>query len=107
MITDTPTSWPRADFSRIPFSIYHDPALYDLEQEKIFKGPVWNYLGLEVEIPNPGDFITTSVGQTSVLVNRDRDGKVHAFVNRCKHRGATLSRETCGNVKTHTCIYHQ
>src|SRR5262245_46266712 len=99
--------WPADDCSRVPFAAYHDPAIYEEEQARIFRGPTWNYLALEAEIPNPGDFLTTYVGDTPVLVTRARDGAVRAFVNRCAHRGALLRREACGNAKTHACIYHQ
>ncbi|HEX4328935.1 MAG TPA: Rieske 2Fe-2S domain-containing protein [Burkholderiales bacterium] len=105
---DTQTiSWPAKDLSRIPFAMYHSPEAYAQEQERIFRGPTWNYLGLEAELPNAGDFITTVIGDTPILVSRDEQGKVHALVNRCKHRGAVLRREVCGNAKDHSCIYHQ
>jgi nitrite reductase/ring-hydroxylating ferredoxin subunit len=107
MNTDTPITWPSSDFSRIPFAIYHDRALYEMEQERIFKGPVWNYLALEAELPKPGDFVTVRVGDTPVLVNRSQNGTIHAFINRCMHRGAELRREPCGNALLHTCVYHQ
>jgi anthranilate 1,2-dioxygenase large subunit len=106
-VTTSTIFWPAKDFSRVPFSIYHDEDNYKREQEQIFRGPTWNYLGLEAELPNPGDYITTLVGETPIIVSRDAEGQVHAFVNRCKHRGATLRREACGNAKSHTCIYHQ
>jgi len=99
--------WPRDDYSRVPFRLYHDPEIYEQEQQRIFRGPTWNYLGLDVEIPNPGDFQTTFVGDTSVVVNRDGDGRVHAFVNRCAHRGGMVRRETRGNATDHTCAYHR
>ena len=66
--------WPRTDYSRVPYWLYHDPKVYELEQERIFKGPTWSLLGLEAEIPNTGDFRTTMVGETPVIVNRARDG---------------------------------
>lgn len=98
--------WPKADCTRIPYGMYRDPDVYTLEQEKIFQGPVWNYLALEAEIPNVGDFRTIEVGDIPVIVNRARDGKVHAFVNRCAHRGATVQRLIHGNAKAHVCCYH-
>ena len=52
---EAPFTWPVADTSRVPYRVYTDPALYALEQERLFQGPVWNFLGLDVEIPNPGD----------------------------------------------------
>lgn len=99
-------NWPRTDYSRVPYSIYHDPEIYQLEQEKIFRGRCWNVLCLEAEIPNPGDFRVCHVGDTPVVVNRDDDGELYAFVNRCAHRGAEIVREPWGTAKEHTCIYH-
>ena len=100
-------SWPAADLSRIPFAVYHDPAIYEEEQDRIFRGPTWNYLALEAELPNAGDFLTTKVGETPVVVNRDADGALHAFINRCMHRGMLLCRERQGNSANHICPYHQ
>src|SRR5215510_13391858 len=99
--------WPRNDYSRVPFRLYHDESVYALEMERIFRGPVWNYLALEAELPNPGDYRTTWVGDSPVVVNRAQDGTVHAFVNRCAHRGAQIVRRTHGNAKEHVCIYHR
>jgi len=99
--------WPRADFSRVPYAVYSDPAIYEQEQQAIFRGPTWSYLGLEAEIPAIGDYRTTFVGDTPIVVNRAADGRPHAFVNRCAHRGATVRRENHGNAKDHICCYHQ
>lgn len=100
-------SWPRADATRVPFEIYTRQDIYDREQELIFRGPSWNYLALEAEIPRPHDFKTSFVGDTPVVVSRADDGSLHAFVNRCAHRGATVQRQPCGNAKEHRCVYHQ
>ena len=99
--------WPRDDFSRVPFRFYHDEPLYREELERIFRGPTWSYLCLEAEIPNPGDFRTTLVGETPVVVTRKDDGEVAAFVNRCAHRGAIVRREAFGNASEHICVYHR
>ncbi len=103
----TAAIWPALDYSRVPYPLYHDALIYEREQQQIFQGPTWNFLGLEAEIPNPGDFRTTYVGETPVVVDRDEAGNVKAFVNRCAHRGALVRREAAGNAKNHTCIYHQ
>ena len=99
--------WPSTDPSRVPFGVYTDPAIFAAEEERIFHGPVWHYLGLEAELPKPGDFVTTYVGTTPVVLNRTRDGRFAAFVNRCAHRGAMVVRHRRGNCSAHVCIYHQ
>ena len=101
------TIWPALDYSRVPYRLYHDREVYDREQERVFRGRVWNYLALAAEIPRPGDFRATYIGDTPVIVNRTGDGAVHAFVNRCAHRGALVRRELAGNATEHICIYHQ
>ena len=99
--------WPRPDFSRTPSAVFRDRDVYLREQERIFCGPVWCYLALEAEIPHPGDFKTCFVGDRPVVVSRAADGSLHAFVNRCSHRGTTVIREERGNRMSHTCVYHQ
>jgi anthranilate 1,2-dioxygenase large subunit len=103
----TAAVWPALDYSRVPYRLYHDAELHAREQQRIFGGPVWSFLGLEAEIPNPGDFRATYVGETPIIVNRDETGAVKAFVNRCAHRGAMVRRELSGNAANHICIYHQ
>ena len=103
----TEINWPRNDYSRIPFWLHHDEQLYAIEMERIFRGPTWNYLCLEAEIPNPGDYRTTWVGDTPVIVSRDQAGALHAFVNRCSHRGAMIVRELRGNAERLVCLYHR
>jgi anthranilate 1,2-dioxygenase large subunit len=103
----TAAIWPALDYSRVPYRLYHDAALYAREQERIFGGPVWSFLGLEAEVPKPGDFRASYVGEMPIIFNRDETGAVRAFVNRCAHRGALVRRELCGNAADHICIYHQ
>ncbi len=99
--------WPPQGVTRVPYQVFVDPAIYAQEQEQIFRGPVWNYVGLETELPTPGDYKATFVGDTPVVVSRDKDGSLHAFVNRCAHRGALVCREMRGNRASHVCVYHQ
>jgi anthranilate 1,2-dioxygenase large subunit len=104
---NAPRRWPAADFSRVPYAVYVDPEIYREEQARIFRGPVWCYLGLEAELPEPGSFLTSHVGDTPVIVARNRAGEVHAFVNRCAHRGATVCRLPRGQAMQFLCVYHQ
>src|SRR6516225_9213497 len=98
--------WPREGVTRVPYWIFQDRAIYAAEQKRIFQGPSWNYLCLSVEVKNTGDFITTFVGDTPVIVVRDADGELYAFENRCAHRGALIALEQRGNTKAFTCVYH-
>ena len=98
--------WPAADFSRVPFAVYTSQEVYEREQERLFHGPSWLYLGLKAEVPNPGDFITTYAGDTPVVVCRAEDYTIHAFINRCAHRGSLVVREREGNSKEFMCVYH-
>src|SRR5262249_59999692 len=79
-------NFPRPDYSRIPYWLYRDEEIYRLEQERIFKGPTWSFVGLEAEIPNPGDFRTNYIGETPIIVNRALDETLHIIVNRCAHK---------------------
>ncbi|HEY4375279.1 MAG TPA: Rieske 2Fe-2S domain-containing protein [Burkholderiales bacterium] len=98
--------WPAEGLSRVPYWIYEDEAIYRREQTRIFQGPTWNLLCLEADLPDPQDYITTYVGETPVVVARDREGNIHAFENRCAHRGALIELEDRGNTSSFTCVYH-
>jgi anthranilate 1,2-dioxygenase large subunit len=92
--------------NRVPYWVFSDPSVYEAEQAKLFRGATWNYLCLDVEIPNPGDYVATFVGITPVIVVRDTDGQIYSFENRCSHRGALLALDDRGSVRDFTCVYH-
>ncbi|NML46378.1 Rieske 2Fe-2S domain-containing protein [Ramlibacter sp. G-1-2-2] len=101
--------WSGAGSSRVPFWAYTDPQLYSQELQKIFYGPHWCYVGLEVEVPNPGDFRLTYVGERQVIMVRDRFGDqgIRVVENRCAHRGVRFCQQPHGNARSWTCPYHQ
>jgi len=99
--------WPEDGLTRVPDWVYTSQAVYDREVERIFHGPNWNYVALEAELPNPGDFKRSFLGPTPIVVSRDREGVVRAFENRCAHRGAELCRTYRGSAKEFICPYHQ
>jgi len=61
--------WPAEGISRVPYWIYTDPEIYAEEERRIFGGPSWNYVALEAELPNPGDYKRSYAGGRSVVVN--------------------------------------
>lgn len=103
---DARFAWPYDDYSRVPYQVYTDPDLYAREQEHVFRGPTWNFLCLDIEIPDPGDYKTVQVGDVPVIVVRDETGAVNAVVNRCAHKGALLCYRPRGNISEFCCIYH-
>ncbi len=100
-------SWPLEESRRIPGWVYTDPSIYAREQERIFGGRSWNYVGLTTEIPRPGDFLQTYVGEKPVVVVRDHESQIHVFVNRCTHRGSQFCLEPYGHAEAFICPYHQ
>ena len=77
----------------------HRPGGLAASRQRIFRGPTWNYLCLEAELPEAGSYRTTFVGETPVVVVRDADGEIYAFENRCAHRGALIALEKCGQPR--------
>lgn len=79
--------------------------IYRQEKRYIF-GKNWVYLSHESQIPNVGDYVTTTIGEAPVIVSRHSDNKIYASINSCAHRGLPVARADRGNVKRFVCPYH-
>ena len=85
--------------------VYTDPRVFEAERDQIFLR-VWNFVCHESEIPRPGDYITTSVGQQPIILCRNDQGEIRAFYNTCRHRAAQVVLDKSGNARAFTCLYH-
>src|SRR5215467_6154473 len=75
-----------------------------LERERLFRErPI--FMGLSSRLAKPGDYLAEDVAGMPVLMTRGADGKVRAFANICRHRGAPVA-QGCGNARAFTCPYH-
>ena len=99
--------WPETGIHQVPYWIYTDPDIYQREMERIFCGKSWNYVALAAEVPNPGDYKRSWVGDRPVVVTRNQDGEINVVVNRCAHRGVQFCKQNYGNTKEFICPYHQ
>ena len=98
--------WPEG-LTRVPYWVYQDQNVARDEQVRVFEGPTWNYLCLDIDVPNPGDYRTTFMGAMPVVVARTEDGDIAAFENRCAHRGALICLDDGGSGnKDFHCVYH-
>jgi phenylpropionate dioxygenase-like ring-hydroxylating dioxygenase large terminal subunit len=98
--------WPAEGNARVPYRVFSDPEIYREELARIFLGSTWQFLSLASELPEPGDYLTTFLGETPVIVTRGNDGALNAMVNRCAHRGNLVCLKRRGHADNLTCVYH-
>lgn len=111
-------SWDRTpDGPALPYvdsRIYTDSDIFEEELERIWRR-TWLLVAHESELPAPLDFRTSTIAREPVILVRDEDGRVRAFLNVCPHRGALLLRQPAGNLSTAnpsgsprriTCMFH-
>ena len=89
----------------IPAANYYDSDIWQKEVDLIFKRTPL-VLGVSKEIPNPGDYKSIDALGVPVLITRDSDGNLNAYLNACRHRGAALVENGIGNKKRFGCPYH-
>ena len=86
--------------------VYIDGEVFDLEMEHLYAN-TWVHVGHDSQIPNSGDYLTTSIGAQPVIMVRHNDGTVHVLHNRCPHKGTKIAIDGCGNAgKFFRCPYH-
>lgn len=89
----------------LPRVFYTDPAIYQRDLDRVFRRH-WHCLGHESILPEPGDFELFRLASEEVILTRDAEGRLHALLNICRHRGAQVCRAARGNARSFTCFYH-
>ncbi len=86
--------------------LFIDPELFELEMEHLFEN-AWIYVGHASQVPKPGDYFTTTVGNQPVVMVRHSDQSLKVLHNRCPHKGVKVAGEVCGSTgKFFRCPYH-
>ena len=89
----------------IPPAVNHSLAFLEHEQRSVFQN-AWICVGRHDEVPQAGDFLTHEIAGVPILVVRQAEGDIRAFVNACAHRYACLVDREKGSAKKFTCRYH-
>ncbi len=90
---------------RVNRRVYTDPAIFDLEMEKIF-GSAWIYVGHESQVRDAGDFLATRIGNKPLLLVRDAHRNLQLLHNQCIHRGSLVAASAAGHAEEFRCCYH-
>ena len=85
--------------------MFTNPQLFELELKYIFEGN-WVFLAHESQIPEKNDYFTTNMGRQPIIIARNKEGELNAFINACSHKGAVLCRFKSGNKSSYTCPFH-
>jgi phenylpropionate dioxygenase-like ring-hydroxylating dioxygenase large terminal subunit len=88
----------------LPWAWYTDPQILRREEERIFRR-AWQYAGPADHVAEPKTFLTCQAGDLPVVVVRDQESTLRAFVNVCRHRGSIVV-EGRGRRATLQCSYH-
>ena len=85
--------------------MFNNEELFELEMKHIWEGN-WVYLAHETQIKDANDYFTGYIGRQPIVITRNKEGQLHAFLNACSHRGSMLCRYKKGNKSTFTCPFH-
>lgn len=89
----------------LPSEWYTSPAYFQQEQQRIFRRS-WQFAGLRKPVARVGDFFTMQIGPTPLVIVRESEATLRAFVNVCRHRGSQLIPDASGICTTLQCRYH-
>jgi Rieske 2Fe-2S family protein len=89
----------------LPKRTYHDTGIFDWERREILRRD-WVLVAREEDAPDPGTYLLVEVDGESLVIVRNREGRLHAFHNVCRHRGTAVVEDACGKIVRFQCPYH-
>ncbi len=89
----------------LPTRFYSDPAIFDFESAAIFARS-WMFFCPVQKLMEPGDVAVRQMGRWPIVVTRDRSGRLHGFLNVCRHRGYTVAERDQTRCLRLVCRYH-
>jgi glycine betaine catabolism A len=94
-----------AEAKTLPQQYFVSDEIFRREQEQIFSKQ-WVLVGHQSQIVRNGDYFVAEVNGESLIVIRDKNGRIHGFFNVCRHRGTRLKEDACGHASAIQCPYH-
>lgn len=90
---------------RVLTPLYTDDAIFEEEMDRIFRN-TWVWVAHASDVPTPNCFKASHVGREPVIVTRDKEGRFHTLLNRCRHRAASVCEKRKGKTSVFVCPYH-
>src|ERR1051326_2117355 len=89
----------------LPAGVYTSRAFHEAEQTALFEHG-WLCVGRSEDVPAPGDYVVSDIGNLSLATIRGQDGVVRTLANTCLHRMTRLLSGK-GNCRGRiVCPYH-
>lgn len=95
----------RDRYATIPPGNYYDPAVVDLEWDKLWT-KVWMCAGRLSDLPEKGSWFRFDFGRESFIISRAGDEEIVAVYNVCQHRGNRLVDDEFGKSSAFVCPFH-
>lgn len=90
---------------RVSGLVFSEEEIYQQELEKVWSR-TWVFLAHDSMLPKAGSYIQSYIAEDPVVVCRQKDGSVKAFLNQCRHRGMRICRADRGVAKSFMCSFH-